>query len=309
MSKAITINLNLSDANFSGLGRRKYQEKYTVIPTSAYPEPVTQVFNALYKLLGLELNDETASLSVLSSPEGFPQRLIGPKVFQVGGVLGLKVNKAFYLFEQKAAEDEIEYSLNGKKLSLQSENKSPVFKLALGSGLAIKFPIYCNYSEELNDGAGGYYTFAELEEALAVVDNSEAIKKIVGSPSAGSKTSFTALKHLPLGSYKVLSTKNSVGKYGPTLEIIISPEQAIELKTQQKNPATEKWELISSEVEAGTNLKIQGNTALKNSLMGTELVEEDNVYLDVTGQSMGEDSKILVSCFFNYENSRLKFEF
>jgi hypothetical protein len=307
--KAITLSLNLNDANFSGLGRRKYTEKYTPVPVKAYPEPVTQIFTALYVLLGLELNDETASLSILASPEGFPQRLIGPKVFQIEGKLGLKVDKAFFEFEQKAGEDEIEYSLKGKKLSLQAEGKNPVFKLALGSGLAIKFPIYCNYAEDLNDGTGGYYTFTELEEALAIVDNTEVIKKIVGSPSAGGKTLFTALKYLPVGSYKVLTAKNSVGKYGATLEIIVCPEQKIEVNIQQKNPATEKWEIVLTEVEIGANLKVQGNTALKNSLMGAELVEDDNVYLDVTGQTKGEDGKIQVASFFNYEQSKLKFEF
>ena len=89
-NKAVTLSLNLNDANFSGLGRRKYSEKYTSIPVSAYPEAVGQVFNALYKLLGLELTNENSPLSVLASPEGFPQRLIGPKVFQVDGVLGVK---------------------------------------------------------------------------------------------------------------------------------------------------------------------------------------------------------------------------
>ena len=88
-NKAITLSLNLNDANFSGLGRRKYSEKYTAIPVSAYPESVSQVFTALYKLLGLELTNENSPLSVLASPEGFPQRLIGPKVFQVDGILGV----------------------------------------------------------------------------------------------------------------------------------------------------------------------------------------------------------------------------
>lgn len=309
MSKAITLSLTLNDLNFTGLGRRKYSEKYTVVPVKAYPEAVSQVFEALYKLLKLELTDETASLSVLASPEGFPQRLIGPKVFQVDGVLGLKVDKAFFPFDRKATEDETVYTINGKKVLLQADGKNPIFKLALANGLAIKFPVYCNYSEELNDGTGGYYSFTDLEEALELADNAEAICKIVGSPSSGGSTTFTALRHLPVGNYNVISAKNAVGKYGPSLEVLLNSDEELELCTQQKNPSTEKWEDTIVKVPTGSVLKVQGNTSLKNSLMGSELTEADKVILEVIGQSKNKEGKVVVDVFFNYENSSLKFEF
>ena len=308
-NKAITLSLNHNDPNFTGLGRRKYTEKYTAVPVAAYPEAVSQVFNALYKLLNLELTDETASISVLASPEGFPQRLIGPKVFQVDGVLALKVDKTIYPFEKRVTEDETVYTLNGKKVLLQAEGKNPVFKLALANGVAIKFPVYCNYSEELNDGAGGYYSFTDLEEALELADSAEAITKIVGSPSSGGSTTFTALRHLPVGNYSVISAKNTVGKYGPSLEVLLNSDSELELCAQQKNPSTEKWEDAIVKVPAGSVLKVQGNTGLKNSLMGSELTEADKVTLEVIGQSKNKEGKIVVDAFFNYENSPLKFEF
>jgi hypothetical protein len=308
-NKALTLSLNLNDPNFTGLGRRKYTEKYTVIPVSAYPEPVTQAMTALYKLLKLDLTDETACLSILASPEGYPQRLIGPKVFQVDGVLGLKVDKVFYPFEQQVTEDEVVYTLASKKVAIQADGKNPVFKLVLAAGVAIKFPVYCNYADELNEGQGGYYSFAELEEALAVTDNKEAIAKIVGSPSAGGKTMFTALRYLPAQKYKVISAKNGAGKYGPTLEIIISADTDLEISTQQKNPETEKWDQVLTQVPAETVLKIQGNTSLKNSLMGAELTEADTVYLEVVSQSKNKEGKIVVDAFFDYEQSPLKFTF
>lgn len=308
-NKATTLSLNLNDPNFTGLGRRKYTEKYTVVPVSAYPEPVSQVITALYKLLKLELTNDTAPISVLASPEGFPQRLIGPKVFQIDGVLALKVDKNIFPFEKQVTEDETIYTLNGKKILLQADGKNPVFKLALANGLAIKFPVYCNYSEELNDGAGGYYSFTDLEKALDIAENADVISKIVGSPSSGGSTTFTALRHLPSGSYSVISAKNAVGKYGPSLELLLTADSDLEICTQQKNPATEKWEDATTLVAAGTTLKVQGNTNLKNSLMGSELTESDKVALEVIGQSKNKEGKIVVDVFFNYENSPLKFNF
>ncbi len=307
--RAVTLSLSLSDSNFSGLGRRKYNDKYTKIPVAAYPEDVKLVFETLYKLVGVELTDETASISVLASDEGFPQRLIGPKVFQVNGSLGLKIDSEFYAFTQTVTEDEIKYSLAGKALTLQSEGKQPVFKLTLGSGLAIKLPIYINKNESANEGENPYYTFADLEETLSIADNAELIKAQVGSPNSGGKTTFTALKSIPEGEYKVLSAKNESGKYGAVLAMQISPLVTSEISAQEKNPSTEKWELNQVQVEPGTVLKIQGNTALKNSLMGAELSEEDNVKLVVVSKSKNKDGNVVVSAFFDYSDSRLKFEF
>jgi hypothetical protein len=309
--KTITLSLNLNDPNFSGLGRRKYNDKYNNIPVNAYPEDVKTVFTALYKLLKLDLTDETASLSVLASPEGFPQRLIGPKVFQTDGVLGLKVGPTFFPFTQEVTEDEIKYTLNGKNIALQADGKNPLFRLTLGGGLSIKLPVYCNINTELPADTVGYYGFAELEEALLVVDNVATISKIVGSPNAGggSKTVFTALRNLPTQNYSVVSAKNSTGKYGATLDILLVADNELELIAQQKNPATEKWENVLVKVEPGTQIKVQGNTGLKNSLLGAELVADDKVALAVVGQEKNKEGKIVVNAFFDYENSRLKFEF
>lgn len=309
--KAISLSLSLNDQNFAGLGRRKYTEKYTQIPVSAYPEQVVSVFTALYKLIDQELNNETASLSVLASAEGYPQRLIGPKVFQVDGELGVKIGSTFHKFTKEVSDDEIKYTLNGKVATLQSEDKTPLFKLAVGGGMSIKLPIYCNYGEDLNDGAGGYYDFKALEEAFSVLDNAELVKKMIGAPSSGGgNTVFTSLRNLPAGVYNVSSTKNGAGKYGPTLEILVTSDQTLEILTQQKNPATEKWEEIASVVEPNTVIKIQGNTSLRNSLMGSELTKADNVTLHIVSQEKNKEGKIVVSAFFDYENSpTLKFEF
>jgi hypothetical protein len=307
--KTITLSLNLNDPNFSGLGRRKYSEKYNNVPVAAYPEDVKAVFTALYKLLKLELNDETSSLSVLASAEGFPQRLIGPKVFQVEGTLGLKVGASFFPFSKEATEDEIKYTLNGKTVALQADGKNPLFRLTLGGGLSIKLPVYCNINAELPADTVGYYGFAELEEALLRIDNAEVITKIVGSPNAGGNTVFTALRNLPPQVYNVVSAKNSTGKYGATLDILLTADNELEVTAQQKNPATEKWEDVVVKVAPGTQLKVQGNTGLKNSLMGAELTTEDTVRLAVVSQEKNKEGKIVVNAFFDYENSRLKFEY
>jgi len=307
--KTITLSLNLNDPNFSGLGRRKYSEKYNNVPVAAYPEDVKAVFTALYKLLKLELNDETSSLSVLASAEGFPQRLIGPKVFQVEGILGLKVGANFFPFSKEAIEDEIKYTLNGKTVTLQADGKNPLFRLTLGGGLSIKLPVYCNINAELPADTVGYYGFAELEEALLRIDNAEVITKIVGSPNAGGNTVFTALRNLPPQVYNVVSAKNSTGKYGATLDILLTADNELEVTAQQKNPATEKWEDVVVKVAPGTQLKVQGNTGLKNSLMGAELTTEDTVRLAVVSQEKNKEGKIVVNAFFDYENSRLKFEY
>lgn len=308
-TKAITLNINLSDALFSNLGRRKYNEKYTKVPTKAYPEEVSLVFEALYNLVGISLNDETSSLTVLSSAEGYPQRLIGPKVFQVNGQLGVKIDKDFYAFDKAAVEDEIKYSLNGKSVTLQAEGKNPLFKVVLGNGLAIKLPVYMNLNEQAAEGDSAYYGFKDLEEALSILDNEEVIKVQVGSPSSGGGTTFTALKYLPIGTYEVLSAKNSAGKFGASLNIVLKTLESCSLSAQVKNPSTEKWEVLETEVVAGSALKIQGNTALKNSLMGSELTEEDKVLLVVTGQTKNNEGKIVVQAAFDYSASRLKFEF
>jgi hypothetical protein len=307
--KAVTLSLNLSDPNFIGLGRRKYTEKYTVVPVKAYPEEVKTAFNILYQLVGLELTDETACISVLASEEGFPQRLIGPKVFQVEGILNLKIGSELYPFTKTQTEDEVKYTLNGKALALQAEGKQPVFKLTLGSGYAIKLPIYINKNELAAEGENPYYTFADLEETLAIYENEALIKTQVGSPSTGGKTLFSALKYLPELSYNVLSAKNESGKYGAVLAMQVSPTESCIITVQDRNPQTEKWELAETSVEPGTVIKIQGNTALKNSLMGSELTVDDNVILKVTSKSENKEGNTVVSAFFDYSNSRLKFEF
>lgn len=308
-AKATTLNIDLTDPLFINLGRRKYTEKYTKIPLKAYPEEVLKVFEALYRLVKLELTDETTSISVLASAEGFPQRLIGPKVFQVGGKLGVKIDKEFYAFDKNIVEDEIKYSLNGKSVTLQAEGKNPLFKVTLGSGLAIKLPVYMNINETAAEGESAYYGFKDLEESLSIFDNEEYIVKQVGAPSAGGSTVFTALKHLPIGSYTVISAKNAAGKFGPVLNLIIKPQEEIEVVSQIKNPATEKWENQTQKVSPDICLKIQGNTALKNSLMGAELSESDKVLLIVSGQSENKEGKTIVQAAFDYSESPLKFEF
>lgn len=307
--KAVSLSLTLSDSNFTGLGRRKYTEKYTAVPVSAYPEDVKAVFTSLYNLLGIELTDETASLSVLASEEGFPQRLIGPKVFQVDGVLNLKVGSELYPFTQEVTEDEVKYNLNGKSLTLQSEGKQPIFKLTLGGGYSVKLPIYINKKEVVVEGEDAYYGFKDLEEILAIVENKVLIAEVIGGPSSGSKILFSALKGLEPGQYKVLSAKNESGKYGAVLAMQITPIETTVMTVQEKNPATEKWENVEVTVEPGTVAKIQGNTSLKNALMGAELTTEDDVILTVVSKAPNKDGNIVVTAFFDYSDSRLKFEF
>ena len=306
---AIQLSLSLTDPNFSGLGRRKYTDKYTLVPVSAYPEDVKAVFQALYKVIGVELTDETASLSVYASPEGFPQRLVGPKVFQMEGKLGVKVKDTFYFFDKEVKEDEVVYTLKGKKLTLQADGKNPLFKLILGQGIALKLPIYMNANEKAAEGEPAYFGFADLESALASYYNEEQIALQVGSPSSGGSISFTALKFLPIGTYNVESAKNATGKFGATLNIVLSTLVEIGITVQEKDPVTEKWGLVQVTLPAESKLKIQGNTALKNSLMGAELTAKDKVQMVITGQENDKEGKIIVKAFFDFDNSPLKFEF
>jgi hypothetical protein len=91
--------------------------------------------------------------------------------------------------------------------------------------------------------------------------------------------------------------------------VLLTSDSELEICTQQKNPATEKWEDVTVTVPASSVLKVQGNTNLKKSLMGSELTEADKVTLEVIGQAKNKDGKVVVDAFFNYENSPLKFEF
>jgi hypothetical protein len=302
--KAISLSLSLTDNNFIELGRRKYSEKYTVIPVRAYSEDVKEVIESLYNLVGLELEDENSCLSILASEEGFPQRLIGPKVFQVNGVLNLKIANGLYPISQVQSEDEIKYQLNGKNLVLQAEGKQPVFKLVLKSGVSIKFPVYINKNEQ-----GDYYGVDALDSALNQSDNAELLSQIIGSPSSGTRMALSALKHLPVGTYSVISAKNEIGKYGPALNLVVSSDTELTIAVQERNSTTERWETVESLVPANSPIKVQGNTALKNSLMGSDLTQEDSVKLCVIDQTENKEGKTIVNACFDYSESRLKFEF
>lgn len=89
----------------------------------------------------------------------------------------------------------------------------------------------------------------------------------------------------------------------------ITPIETTVMTVQEKNPATEKWENVEVTVEPGTVAKIQGNTSLKNALMGAELTTEDDVILTVVSKAPNKDGNIVVTAFFDYSDSRLKFEF
>jgi hypothetical protein len=260
---------------------------------------------AFYKLVGLELTDETASIGVISSEQGFPQRVVGPKVYQKDGVLGVKIGSELYSFKTEITEDgEARLTLNGKAATLLAEGKNPIFKLAVGSGNFIKLPVYINYNEDTQS----YYEFKDLEVALT---DSSAIAKIVGEPrvkgeSTGGVT-FSDLKSMPTGRYQIVSAKNASGKYGPTLDILLKTSEEITIPTYTKGE--NGWGLAESVVPAGSVVKVGGNTALKTSLMGTELKEADNVYLDVTGSRLNKEGKTIVLCDLDYSDSSLKFEF
>ena len=81
------------------------------------------------------------------------------------------------------------------------------------------------------------------------------------------------------------------------------------IATQQKDPVSEKWLSADTEVLAGSQLKVQGNTSLRSSLMGTELVAADKVTLELVSKSLNKDGNTVVICAFDYSNSPLKFEF
>lgn len=142
-----------------------------------------------------------------------------------------------------------------------------------------------------------------------MLQNKVLIAEVIGGPSSGSKILFSALKGLEPGQYKVLSAKNESGKYGAVLAMQITPIETTVMTVQEKNPATEKWENVEVTVEPGTVAKIQGNTSLKNALMGAELTTEDDVILTVVSKAPNKDGNIVVTAFFDYSDSRLKFEF
>jgi hypothetical protein len=71
-----TLSIELSNELFAGLGRRKYSTKYVCVPVRAYGPEVLEVMTAFYKLVNLELTDETASIGVIASEQGFPQRVV-----------------------------------------------------------------------------------------------------------------------------------------------------------------------------------------------------------------------------------------
>jgi hypothetical protein len=260
---------------------------------------------SFYKLVGLELTDETASIGVISSEQGFPQRVVGPKVYQKDGVLGVKIGSELYSFSTEITEDgEAKLSLNGKAVTLLAEGKNPIFKLAVGNGNFIKLPVYVNFNEETQS----YSEFKDLEAALT---DPSAIAKVVGEPrvkgeSTGGVT-FSDLKSIPVGRYQIVSAKNSTGKYGPTLDILLRTSTEVSIPVYTKGDSG--WGLTESLVPAGSVVKVGGNTALKTSLMGTELTEADNVYLDVTGARLNKEGKTIVLCDLDYSDSPLKFEF
>jgi hypothetical protein len=261
---------------------------------------------SLYKVVGLELTEENASIAVIASEQGFPQKVVGPKVYQREGTLGIKIGEELYPFQTETTEDgEVKLTLNGKATTLIPEGKNPVLKIAVGSGNFVKLPIYMNFSEESQT----YYEFSDLESALG---SPEAIAIIVGTPrekGSGVGRAFSDLKLLPIGTYRVIYAKNVQAKYGPSLDMLVSYESDLEIEVYNKNPETEKWELGLGTVAAGTPIKISGNTALRASLMGTELLESNNVLLEIVGHRTNKEGKIIVDASFDYSVSNLKFDF
>jgi hypothetical protein len=298
----LTLDINLSNDLFSPLGRRKYTTKYTTVPVTAYPEAVKEVMENFYKLLNLELTDSTASIAVVSSEQGFPQAVSGPKVYQVDGVLSVKVGPGLYPFTTEVIEDEQVLKLFGKKATLLSDGEKPVIRVTLNANQAIKLPVFVKYNED----SQSYYNFSDVESALG---NETAISNVVGEVKSNTEGGliFSDLKRLPVERYLVHSAKMAVGKYGDVLAMVLSSKEDLTFETYTSNDNV--WTLTETLVPAGSKIKVNGNTALKRSLMGTTLVLEDNVYLDITGSRLTKEDKLIVEASFDYEDSRLKFEF
>lgn len=299
------IVISLENPLFAGLGRRKYSEKYTPVPLTVYPEEATNAFTVLYELLGATLSEENSPLVVVSAETGYPQRLIGPRVFRIPAdvsstakeTLAIVIGRENFPIDLKVDDDGlITFKVGKKNATLEAIGKSPFLKLPLGNKNFLMIPFFVASSED--DQA--QRTYEEFQTALVAEDLS-----VVGVQKVGGANYFSALKNLLPGRYKVkYSTFKDGGSYGMKAVFKLEvPDFLINepVLCSVKSPEG-LWSQEPVIMQEGYSLSVDSNKKLYGALMGDCIQPSDNVVLEIISSEV-IDGKTFVKAELDWNQS------
>lgn len=285
-----TVNFDLYAEAFIGYTRRKYTEQYTQLPTSSYAEALKPAMEAFAKAMGVD--EAIAPLTIISS-EGYAQRLICPRVYLASeGNLVIRYDRELIPIIRTEAEGEVSFSAGKASVRVTTLANQLVLQVELPKGFKVIVPFHTKYQE----------TPTPVLALQEMVEGGN-YEQVSDAPGAGGSTSFSALKNLPEGKYRVLSTElKTGGKFGPKVKLTLeNPADAEILCSVSINGS---WAVEAVAVSKGAKLVVDANTSVARSLQGLVLKADDNVLLDIYGRRVDEvEGKTYVDCALDFSAS------
>jgi hypothetical protein len=285
------LNFDLHNNEFIGFTRRTYTDQYTSVPAVAYSTDLAETITAFEKALGLAGQD-LKPLTIISS-EGYAQRLSCPRVYKKDSGLVLRYDRELIPVERVDNDGEITYKVCNSAAVITVFEDKPILQCTLPKGVKVFVPFHMAYEE------GTKTPTLEVIEALE-----QGVYSLVSeAPGSGGSTSFSALKHLPLGRYTVLKTEGQQGKFGPKIKVTLECPEELEFICTTSTDGTWSSELIT--VQAGAKIIVDANTSLQKALSGLTLEAKDNVILHVVSKRIDEDddNKVYVTANFDFSKS------
>lgn len=292
MANLKTLQFDMYSPEFIGLTRTTYPEKYTPLEEASYSDEVKPIMAAFKTALG---DPDSLPLTVLSEG-GYIKSLLSPKIYKLGGSLVLKYGKEDPITVEATVSDNDEpyFTINGNKAALLNMDGKPGFSLSLKGGY--KVILLCHTPVGVDKS-----TILRQLDAIEAGDYTG-----VSEYSEGGSTSFSALKNLPVGRYKVVSTTTDPnGKYGVRVRMTVINPETREIICSVK--VGDSWGQEPIEVLSNTAIVVDANTHITRTLMGSDLVEDDEVVLEVVSKRIDKETgKVYVNASLDY-SARIPF--
>jgi hypothetical protein len=286
-----TLTFDLYSEAFVGFTRRTYDQPYTTIPKTAYSEDVGTIMEAFAKAIGAD--PESQPLTVVAR-EGYAQRLASPRIYKNEDSLVLRYDRENLPLTRVDNDGEISYTIGSAKAAITISEDRPTLMVQLPKGLKVLVPFHTVYSEEKIPAL----------KLLETIDDGD-YSQVSSLPGSGGTLNFSALKYLPIGRYPVVSTElKTDGKFGPKIKMTLANKVAQTIACTVSTDGV--WSLDPTcEVEAGSKLVVDANTALARQLQGLVIKESDNVVLDIVSKRNDEEdpSKIYVTANLDFSAS------